>query len=469
MRISRTRSLVTLGLAVAMASAATAAESRHVYILLIDGCDARRLTEETTPTLWALSHPGPLRATSYSAARAAMPSVTNTNHAAIMTAAYSAANGIVGNSFWDRDPAHAPVSTESAQYLEVETLFTVIEKERPALVTAGLFGKSKLVNLFSAVPDQQHAPDMLWGDAASEAEAIDVRAGFASDQRTMDEVVRTIEQRQPDFMFAALPDVDRTSHIFGPDSVPARKALSQADRQVGRLLTFLQQQESWPRTVLMITADHGFASVEPNRAEGRPYPLVLFGRELLRAGFTDLVPVANGAVESIALAGGSRDKLSDADGQRMAQARALALAQPEVAEAWYRVPNPADGGSEFTLAHAHPDWHLEHPRTGELILVAKPHHHFGDPFTPRVAGLLGNHGGPDESHIPILITGGDPSVRAQVVADDGAVPQAANPDLGATAAWLLGVRMPRTIKGKAVPKELTGRVLREAFEPSATP
>ncbi len=55
-----------------------------------------------------------------------------------------------------------------------------------------------------------------------------------------------------------------------------------------------------------------------------------------------------------------------------------------------------------------------------------------------------------------------PAIRSQVVAADASV-QAENPDLGATA-WLLGVRMPRTLTGSAIPQDLTGRVLREAFE-----
>jgi hypothetical protein len=40
---------------------------------------------------------------------------------------------------------------------------------------------------------------------------------------------------------------------------------------------------------------------------------------------------------------------------------------------------------------------------------------------------------------------------------------AENPDIGITAAWLLGVRKPRMSSGKVVPEHLAGRVLREAF------
>jgi hypothetical protein len=458
------RNSVSLFMLCLLLLARTADAAVRVYIVLIDGLDARFVNAELTPTLWALGHGGKDHATFYPDARAVMPSVTNTNHAAIMTAAYAGAHGIVGNALSDRQPGHLPASSEFARFLEVETLFTVIENDRPALVTAGLFGKSRLVNLFADVPRQQRRPDVLWGDALTETEPFDARAGFGSDQRTMDEVLRTIAVHDPQFMFAALPDVDRTGHLCGPDAQETRKAVLEADRQLRRLIGTLKERGSWAETVLMITADHGMTSVEPNPGEGRAYPLLFFGRELARNGFADVALVSSGGVEFLLLPSAPPPALSPADAQRLAQLRALALAQPEVAEAWYRLPNPRDGGEALTLAHAHPDWHLDHARAGELVLVAQPHYQFSDPFFPRFTGLLGNHGGPGESHIPILITGGDPRVRAQIIAADAGVVSAANPDLGATAAWLLGVRMPRLTSGKPVPKALSGRVLREAFE-----
>ena len=443
---------------IALLANSAAAAGPRVYIVLIDGFDARRLNQQTTPTLWGLAHG---HATFYPDGRSAMPSVTNTNHAALMTAAYAGANGIVGNSFWERKPGVGSVGTEQARYLEVETLFTVIEREQPALTTAGVFGKSRLTGFFQRAANQL-PPDILWGDVATETETPDARSGFASDQRTMDEVVRVVTLQHPDFMFAALPDVDRTSHMYGPDSHEARRALLEMDRQVGRLLGVLRHSSEWEHTVLMITADHGMSSVMPNWNAGVRYPLVLFGRELARAGFDDVMPVSSGPIETIALPGSAPESLNGRDAQRLAEIRKLALAQPEIAEAWYRLPNPSDGGDANTLAHAHPEWHLEHPRAGELILRAKPNYHFGDPFSPHLGGIEGNHGGPDEAHIPIIVTGGDPRIRSQVV-EGNATTTAANPDLGATAAWLLGVRMPRMVSGQEVPKELAGRVLHEAF------
>ena len=280
----------------------------------------------------------------------------------------------------------------------------------------------------------------------------------------MDELLRTLGTADPALVFVALPDVDRTSHLFGPDSPQAHRALAAADGQVARFVAFLRERGSWDRTVLMITADHGFTSVEPNVAEeAAPYPVILFGRELQREHLTGVTAVSDGLIETLALPGDAPTALVGDTASMLARVRALALAQPEIAEAWYRIPNPADGGDATTLATVHPDWRMDNPRLGEIVLVAKPHHQFVDPFSTRLASFVGMHGGPDTARIPVILTGGWPRLRTREVTEADGVAPAANPDLGVTAAWLLGVRAPRLIHGAPVPLLLAGRVLREAF------
>jgi arylsulfatase A-like enzyme len=431
----------------------------RVYIILIDALDASFVGEQLTPHLWQLATGPGARGAFYRHAQSIMPSVTNPNHAAVMTGTYAAAHGIVGNLLWDRTSA-APRLSEGSD-LEVETLFTVVEKERPSLTTAGVFGKARLVPLFGDVPGRQRRPDVLWGDPQSEDEAIDPRVGFASDERTMTEALQVIVERDPDLLFVALPDVDRTAHLFGPTSDQARRAVLEADRQIARLVDLTQRRGLWDHLVLMVTADHGMQSVEPDTSQ--PYPMVLFGRELMRAGLTGVRPIASGGIEFIGLSGKAPTVLDHEQAERLRAVRALALAQPEIAEAWYRLPNPADGGDAYTLSHVHPDWRLAHPRAGELVLVALPHCFFADPYTPHLGGLAGDHGGPAQREITILVTGGDPRLRRAPPEPTDDRP-AANPDLGQTAAWLLGVRPPRYENGRPVSDELRGRVLREAFE-----
>jgi len=438
------------------------AQRPRVYIVIVDALDAALVSAELTPNLWRLATGDTDRTTFYPRGRSAMPSVTDTNHVSVMTAAYAAAHGIVGNRFWDRPAETSPVHSEQARYLDVETLFTVIETEEPSLTTAALFGKSRLVDLFTESPRRQKRPDVLWGDAAIDTEKFDPASGFHSDDRTMSAALQTIADREPDLMLVALPDVDRTEHRFGRGTSEATRAVQTADREIGRLIEFVKSRGAWPRTVLLITADHGFRLLQPDLSAGPPYPFIFLERILQRAGFNDVETITNGNLELLALRGRAPRALDDQTGAVLKRIRALVLADPNITEAWYRLPNPLDGGDAFTVSRAHPEWRLAHPRAGELFVVANPNYKFVDPSTSLQ--LIGDHGGPEQSYVPIFVAGGEPRIRKQVLSSGGALPPAENPDLGATAAWLLGVRMPRMIGGAEIPQQLAGRVLREAFE-----
>jgi hypothetical protein len=113
-----------------------------------------------------------------------------------------------------------------------------------------------------------------------------------------------------------------------------------------------------------------------------------------------------------------------------------------------------------TLAEAHAEWRLDHPRAGELLVLARPGHHFADPFRARAVALRGQHGSPAEQPIPILVTGGYPLLRAH---DQPTRAGADNADLGATVLSLLGLGEPRFVGGEPIPRRLTGRMLSEAF------
>jgi hypothetical protein len=382
-----------------------------------------------------------------------MPTVTNTNHVSIVTGVYPEAHGIVGNRHWDGAKV-APLNRSTL--VETETLFTVARTSPKPLRTAGIFGKTKIADLFEE-SGGQHPPDHLWGDRESESEEEPKRPG--SDRRTMDEMLETISTEDPGFVFVNLGDVDRSLHAFGPGRPEAREAIAEADRQISHLVAFLKERGLWERVVLMLTADHGFSPIE--RSAERPHPVIGFGRILVRAGFEDMAAVSNGRTEYLYPRGASAPAARPRN-ERLKAVRALALRQPGIAEALYRLPQPADGGGEHGIDAAHPDWRLSHPRAGEIILIAKPGYVFADPYYPSAAGIRGSHGGLAEVEVPILITGGHPRIRSQVV-ESGR--QAENPDLGATAFWLRGLGEPRFLDGRPVPERLRGRALSEAFAP----
>src|SRR5262249_5634867 len=156
-------------------------------------------------------------------------------------------------------------------------------------------------------------------------------------------------------------------------------------------------------------------------------------------------------------------KATVVDGAALETARrivALARAETEVASVMTRLP--WDASETSPPEPMPPEWKLDHPRAGDVILIAKPGHHFVDPFSRRIAGLAGNHGGPLERPIPILVAGGHPALRAGAAR---VAEHAENPDIGRTVLELLGLRRPNGRDGMPVPDALCGRVLSEALRP----
>lgn len=405
--------------------------------------------------------------------RAVMPARTNPNHVSLLTGVYPEAHGIVGNAAWDRVSGHPPGPLDSPAAIEVETVFTTIERRKPELVTVGVFAKEKLVRLFSEVPGRQRAPDELWGPGRASAAGRDPATGYAYDWAAMDAFLALTSRVEPDLAVVNLADVDRTEHRFGPESPQAARAVKGADAQIGRLIDVLKAKGRWSRSVLFVTSDHGATPVRPLRE--RPYPVISFGRELLRARVRGVVAVGDGSVEHIYLDPSPGAQLSPEQERTLAGVRSLALATAGVAEALYRRPSSLGGP---TILSRHPDWHLDHPRTGDLFLVAARGFHFVDPFRPSEAALLGDHGGPGDRAVPFVVAGGFPQLgRGRGRKGPGAAsavvcalgPSVEAVDFAPTAAALLGLHAPQGIGGRAVPARESGRVLYEAFVPGTLP
>jgi hypothetical protein len=431
-----------------------AADAPKVIVALMDGLDPEAISPELTPALWALRTDPAARTTVIADGRAVMPSVTNTNHASILTGAYAEAHGITGNYCWKRGSASPRDSLDRPDQLEAQTIFTLAERRRPELVTALVAGKAKIARLFGA-GGSQRPPDHVWSDAELTDEPKNGR--FGSDPRTIEQALHVVGRSDPDFLFVSLSEVDLLSHAFGPESLEVRRGVLEADRAIGRLVRLLVSTGRWSRTVLIVTADHSFRSLV--RGRENTVPPVFLTRELARAGLgEDVVAVSDGAFGHLYLRGldPSAESLSAEQRERLRAAAAMAAGLPDVEEVVSRVP----GIGAPTLAEAHPEWRLDHSRAGELLVVARPGHHFVDPFRARAVSLLGQHGSPAEQPIPILVTGGYPLLRGH---DQSTRAGADNADLGATVLTLLGLGEPRFVSGEPIPRHLAGRMLSEIF------
>src|SRR5207249_4772694 len=370
----------------------------------------------------------------FAAAHAVMPTRTNPNHVSLLTGAYASAHGITGNAHWRRMPEAPAEKLEDPALIEVETLFTVASETAPELETVGVFGKPKLAHLFAAVAGRQRAPDVLWSAEQASPAGRDPTTGYSFDSATIGALLLAAADREPNLAVVNLSDVDRAAHGHGPDSEECLRAIAGADAAIGRLVDQLRALGRWSHSVLIVTADHGFTSLAATPE--RPYPVISFGRDLLRVGIGGVRLVADGGIEHVYADDLAADatELGDTT-ERLAKIAEVARGVPGVAEVLARLPV----SDVPLLAGLHADWHLQHPRSGELLLVASPGYEFVDPFDPIVASMLGNHGGPGEAAVPLIVTGGsDRLTRAPT-----GTPEPRAVDVAPTIAALLGLRAPR--------------------------
>jgi len=449
------RAAATVALLLALVTVARAAADRpHVYLVVVDGLDARAVSASSMPHLFAALARDPERSSLFAAARAVMPARTNPNHVSLLTGVYPEAHGITGNAWWTRVAAEPPRKLDDPALIEVQTLFTVAEEHAPELVTVAAFAKPKLAHLFAAVEGRQRGPDHVW---TAEPLAPDAAADDL-DARTMTAALGLMERPEPDLAVIGLAGVDRTAHRFGPDGPEYARALGAADAAIGELLDRVRGFGRWGRSVVIVTADHGFAGVGP--APERPYPLIPFGRELLRAHADGVRLVDDGRVEHVYAEAADAGGTPTEEGSRaLARVAELASATPGVAEVLGRVP--VSGVTPLATAHA--DWHLGHPRTGDLLLVAARGQHFDDPFDPVDADMLGDHGGPEETAVPLFVTGGAP----QLTAAPAGTPAPASVDVAPTIEALLGLPAARRVDGSPVAAELSGRAVRAVLTEAA--
>jgi len=390
--------------------------SPEITLVIVDGLDAEAATRERMPRLAAAARDRG----SWLTADAVMPTRTNPNHASLLTGTQSDAHGITGNWYWN---GTAERELGDPALLEVETVFTAIARQRPALTTVTAFAKAKLRRLFGAAPGLQSGPDVSWQPAADDAYA-------ASDAETMEGFRPLVRRYRPAFAVVALADVDAAGHRDGPGAPSYRAAVENVDRLIGTLLDDLRQGGRWDRSIVVVTADHGFDALLPT------------GRGRIAAD-----AVVDGGAHMVADGGVAHVYAGSAASLEATIAKARL--HPGVAAVYACTPRPD--------APAPPaDWHASHPRMGDVILVARSGFTFVSGRRDPTKWFRGNHGGPGERAVPLIVVGGYPALGR---AASDLRPSAA--DVAPTIAALLGIEPPRRIDGAPVAALVRGRVLGE--------
>lgn len=215
-----------------------------IFLAVIDGCAPEYLTPRTAPHLFALAK----RQGFAKEVLAAVPTVTNVNHACILSGDFPEQTRLVGNCYYCRATGKQGF-IEEASFMQSPTVFDAYRNAggKTALLTV----KGKVLDVFGAAVDfglSAQAPSVAllerWG-----LEPPPPLQSVEASQWIFEAALRCAQVDKPDFIYSTTNDY--IFHHHAPESAPARQQIRQIDDCLWRL------HEIDPDRELYVTADHG--------------------------------------------------------------------------------------------------------------------------------------------------------------------------------------------------------------------
>ena len=429
---------------------------RHVVLITIDGFPASMFADAKThlPRIRKLATEG----VSATGMRVSNPSVTWPNHTTLVTGVHPARHSVLFNGILTRLGPDEPVSIDpkrdKSELVAVPTLFDVLHQKRFRTAAINWPCTRKAGTLDDDFPD---SPDTLLHTTPRLREEL-VRVGILSSDKdaafraltgaARDDVwtqaaAHVIKQRKPHLLLFHLLNTDGTHHRFGSESSASYTALALADVYVGRVIDALEEAGIKKDTTIIVTADHGFATVkkilQPN--------VLLRQNGLLQTGASNLVTKAR--VQVISEGGTGMIYLNNPKTRNEDRMRVLELFEGKEGVAALM------GADQFAkLGLPDPD---QNKGMADLVLAAKDGYGIsntavGDDYIaqPDLQSNVGYHG----------YLASNPKMNAAFIVAGPGVKRGAkigmvdNVDVAPTIARILGQKLPDT----------DGRVLTEIFD-----
>ncbi|MBQ1781330.1 MAG: alkaline phosphatase family protein [Methanobrevibacter sp.] len=215
-----------------------------VLILVIDGCAPEYITPEFAPNIHRLAKQYGFVKT----VKAVVPTVTNVNHASILSGKFPSETGMVGNYYYN------PVTGEEGYieekgFMKAETLLQAYRKR--GLKTAFLTVKGKLLGVYGHAADigiSVQTPDAAllkeYGLPAPPAVSSLESSGWI-----VNAALAVIKKEDPALVYCTTNDYG--FHHFGPEATEAQLQIRQIDEAVAAI------HEADKERQIYITADHG--------------------------------------------------------------------------------------------------------------------------------------------------------------------------------------------------------------------
>ena len=213
-------------------------------IVVIDGCAPQYLTKETAPNLFAAANSCGFVKT----VKSARPSVTNVNHACILSGRFPEDTKVVGNYYYNRKTKEEGFIEERG-FMKAETILQAYKKEgkKTALLTVkgkvlGVYGEGADIGISVQTPDKELL-NRLNLDDPPEVQSPE------STEWIYKAALACIEKEDPDLVYCTTNDF--VFHHYGPGTPEAKEQIYFADKYISKI------HEIDPDRRIYITADHG--------------------------------------------------------------------------------------------------------------------------------------------------------------------------------------------------------------------
>ena len=183
------------------------------------------------------------------------PSKTFPNHYTLATGLVPDHHGIITNTFWDREKGVEfslgnKVTRADGRYYGGDPVWLTAKHQGVKTATVFWVGSDVTIN-------GDHPT--YWRDYQTEQLDFEGR---------VDEVLRLLklpEQDRPHLVMAYFEEPDRSGHNYGPMHRMTRRAMEDLDLLLSKMWARIQLLPIASQVNLIITGDHGMASVDPKR------------------------------------------------------------------------------------------------------------------------------------------------------------------------------------------------------------
>jgi predicted AlkP superfamily pyrophosphatase or phosphodiesterase len=333
-----------------------------------------RLIGDRTPNLSALAQRG-----AFAPMTTVFPAVTCSAQATMLTGLSPSAHGAVGNGWLDRASGEVALWRQSNALVAGEKLYEAAKRQDPDCTVAKIFWWWNLGAQvdWSITPrpfypaDGRKIPAVYSQPTEYGADLERVvgpfpffdfwgpKSGLPSSRWLADAAIRTLATRSPTLTLLYLPHLDYDFQRFGPDDPRSRKAVQDVDAILGDLV----READRTGTEILVVSEYGIVAVDT--------PIEI-NRALRKAGLLVVRDTPAGEILDTHAS------------------RAFALADHQVAHVYTHRPEDAEradvvvralpGVERVLSGEEKRAVGLDHPRAGDLVVVAKREAWFSYPY-----------------------------------------------------------------------------------------